>query len=520
MSRKRGLTVSRGKSKPPEMLVGTAKWKEVVPKPLQKPLKAALTAMEASDYKTALYWFGKCAEIDPFSKPVLYFGATCASAAYFGMRGAGTEAPPHILDGWRQCAETLTKAAYEVAPDDAVACHNVGRFIQDCGDDTEAIRYYQQAAALDNGQVETWANWGTALAQLGDLKKANEYWDRAIHLEPRHSSGMLAQSYIHLRRENFADGWRLFEARWRDLEFVRGYGRKDLHGKIWHGEPLKAGESVFFHGEQGLGDHVQFARFVRAAKDRGIPVFGLETRGQLKRWMANAMPDVEMFVRDTDKPTGYTHHASFMSLPYLLGTTIDTIPPPLAPHIALPTRFEGPTRKVGIAWHGAAGNPADYLRSIPHDQLGYLADVPNVTWVNLQFDPNADLRLRAWLGNGCLDGTKDCRDVYDTAQVIAGLDLVVSVDTLTAHLAGSLGVPTLLLQRYAREWRWSGDGEETLWYPSVRQITQSQPKEWGDVLGKVRDLLGGGLHTFFSKPTGRSSIDAHRESLFSGLQGW
>lgn len=485
--------------------IGTRAWREVVPKHLQEPLGKALTAMEAGDNKTALYWFGVCADIEPFSRPVLYFGATCASQAYFGLRGAGTEAPAHIVDGWRQCAETLIKAAYEVAPEDAVACHNVGRFIQDCGQDAEAVGYYKEAIRLDPGQVETWANLGTAMAQLGDRAEAEKCWDRAIYLDPRHASGMLAQSYILLRRGEYKDGWERFERRWHDMEFVQGYGRKDLKVPVWHGEPLKEGESVLFHGEQGLGDHVQFARFVREAKDRGIPVFGLETRGTLKRWMANAMPDVEIFIRDSDKPTGFTHHASFMSLPHLLGTTTETIPPPLAPHIAMPKEvvptvewsYSGnplpftPHRAIGIAWHGAAGNPADVYRSIPHDQLQLLSGVQGVTWVNLQYDPYSDIRLRAWLGNQCVNGIEGCRDVYDTAQVIAGLDMVISVDTLTAHLAGSLGVPTLLLQRYNSEWRWMEGEGPTPWYPSVTQIRQAAPMVWTDVLAEVVRRLNG-----------------------------
>lgn len=492
--------MSRRKAKPvktfavpegQEAVVGTKTWREVVPKHLQEPLGKALAAMEAGDNKTALYWFGKCAELEPFSRPVLYFGATCASQAYFGLRGAGTDAPPHIVEGWRECAETLTKAAYEVAPDDAVACHNVGRFVQDCGRDEEAMEYYRQAIILDPGQVETWANYGTAHAQQGNMAEANKCWDRAIHLEPRHASGLLAQSYIFLRREQYPEGWKAFEARWADREFVAGYGRKDLHAPIWRGEPLKKGESVLFHGEQGLGDHVQFARFVQEAKNRGIPVFGMETRGTLKRWMAQAMPDVDIFVRDVDKPQGFTHQASFMSLPHLLGTTIDTIPAPLAPTITEPKRIEASGRNIGIAWHGAVGNPADYLRSMPHELLVHLADVPDVTWINLQYDPHADLRLRSWLGNQCINGIEGCRDVLDTAQVMAGLDLVVCVDTLTAHLAGSLGIPTLVMQRFAREWRWGEGRTDTPWYPSVTQITQKAPHDWIGVLNEVKAKIRG-----------------------------
>lgn len=470
--------------------VGTKAWRDVVPTHLQEPLAKALTAMEAGDDKTALYWFGECAAIEPFNRAVLYFGSTCASRAYFGLRGAGTNAAPAVLQGWRECAETLVRAAYEVAPDDAVACHNIGRFVQDCGDDAQAEIYYAKATKLDGGQVETWANWGTARYQLGDRVAANAYWDRAIALEAKHASGMLAQSYIHLRRERYPEGLRLFEGRWKDLEFNSGYGRKDLGPHMWHGEALQDGESVLFHGEQGLGDHVQYARFVRAAKDRGIPVRGLETRGTLKRWMQAALPDVEIFVRDVDTPRDFTHHCSFMSLPHLLGTTIDTIPAPVAPSFERLPRTEGP-RRVGIAWHGAAANPTDLFRSIPHDHLRFLADARHVTWVNLQWDDSADIRLRAWLGNGCENGIAGCTDVLDTATNMAQLELIVTVDTLTAHLAGSLGVPTLLLQRFCREWRWGEDRTDTPWYPSITQITPSSPQNWPEVLGEVVRRLNG-----------------------------
>lgn len=472
-----------------QMVVGTKQWRDVVPLHLQDPLAKALHASEARDFKTALYWFGKCAELEPMNRVVLYFGSSAAQQAYFGLRGAGSSISPAVMEGWRDCAETLTKAAFEVAPDDAVACHNVGRFIQDCGKDEEAIAYYEQAAKLDGGQVETWANMGTAYAMIGDMDRANRYWDRALYLDPRHPTGLLSQGYILLRRGQWKDGWEKFEARWKDREFVTGYGRKDLgKRKVWHGERLHHGESVLFHGEQGLGDHVQFARFVKAAHDLGIPIAGFETRGTLKRWMEQALPDVTILTRDVDPLPASSHHASIMSLPHLIGAQSGYCPPPVAPPLARqPTPSDG-LRRVGLAWHGAAGNPADYARSIPHDQLAHLKGT-RVRWVNLQYDDLADMRIRAWLGNDCENATAGVRDVLDTAERMVQLDCVVTVDTLTAHLAGSLGIPTRLLQRFAAEWRWgTGDGA-TDWYPSITQIRQPAPHAWQPVLEQVKQDL-------------------------------
>ncbi len=474
----------------PVSMVGTKRWRETVPRHLQVPLAKALRAMEANDLAQALKWFGECAELDPFSKPVLYFGGQVAAQGYFALRGRDAQDPN--LPQWREIAETLVRAAYEVAPDDAVACHNVGRFLQDVGDDTEAIRYYRHAIMLDSGQVETWGNLGTALYQTGDVEGAWQHWQKCIALPAELSSGKLAQSYIWLRNGNYKDGWAAFNERWKDLSFAQGYSRdKELGGIHWLGGTLPKKHALFLHGEQGLGDHVQFARFVRTAQAKGLNVVGLETRGILTRWMEAAFPDVLVITRDSDNPyPTFTHHCSTMDLPALLGTLVDYVPVPIRPDVAPLCREQFvDTLHVGIAWKGATGNTADAMRSINAEALRHLADIPGVTFVSLQFSPDAAIEGRAWLGRNFIDGTEGCQDVLDTAAVIRGLDMVISVDTLTAHLAGTLGIPTWILHRFCREWRWLDQGERSPWYPSVRNFTQSEPGNWDELLLRVRHEL-------------------------------
>lgn len=238
-----------------------------------------------------------------------------------------------------------------------------------------------------------------------------------------------------------------------------------------------------------MGDHVQFARYARRAKDDGYPIVGIETRKTLKRWMERAFPDIPIYARDEDALPEFSHHCSLMDLPHLTGWEIpDPVPPPNVEPRRLVT--DG-TKAIGLAWEGAKGNPADEIRSIPQEMLVHLADIPGVTWVSLQFAEDANIVGRSWLGKRFVDGTAGCTDVLDTASVMQGLDHVICVDTLTGHLAGTLGVPTTILHRFCREWRWLDAGTTAPWYPSVRSLTVPAPNDWAALLQQVRKELGG-----------------------------
>lgn len=476
--------------------VGTTRWQAAIPKHLRKPFKAALDASERGDSREALRQFGECAERcagphDPHIRPVLYFGAQTASQQYFAFRGAGQNVPQAVLEEARFCAETLIRAAWEVNPTDPVAAHNVGRFLHDCDDFGGASAMYKIALQFKPSQVESWGNLGTCYANLGDRDAAERCWMKARAYEAEHASGALAQAYIHLRMGDWATGWSRWERRWEDQTFDQGYGRKGL-GKRWTGQPVAPRQSLYVHGEQGLGDHVMFARYVQALLDNGIAIAGLETRPSLLRWMEASFPSVPIVSRETaDGGTVPIHayHVSTMSLPAILGTTVATVPPPVSPLRWTPRNQSRP--KVALAWCGAAGNPADGVRSIPHPLLAELAGLP-VDWVNVQFTPDAALYLRSWLGEPFEDATETCTDVMDTAQVLATCDVVITVDTLTAHLAGTIGVPTLVLHRFDREWRWvepAGKPERSVWYPSHHQWTQRAPHDWAGLLSRVRAFL-------------------------------
>lgn len=471
-------------------LIGTAKWKRSVPKAMQVPLALALKAMDAGNLPEAMRQFGACCELcqsPEEMKPILFFGAQVAAPQFFSARASGAEA--ERVEEWRGITEHILRGAAESFPDDGVPLHNLGRFLQDDQRDEAAIECYRAALKVDPHRVETWGNLGTALYQTGDVEGGWNAWRHCLEEVPESPSGALSQAYIHLREGRYPEGWALFNERWKDAEFQRGYGRKEFGKPMWTGEALKAGAALLVHGEQGLGDHVQFARYVRGLVERGYPVVGFETRAILKQWMVKAGLGVPVYARDVDPLPTFTHHVSLMSLPGILGTTVETVPLPISPVVEPRKIVTDETLAVGIAWEGAKGNPADALRSIPTEQLAVLADIPSVTWVNLQFAPDAFTYAQSWLGARVMDGTVDCRNTYDTAAVMKGLDHIVCVDTLTAHLAGTLGCPTTVLHRFCREWRWGDAGERSPWYPSVRSLTQPKPHDWESVLRQVRAEL-------------------------------
>lgn len=477
-------------------MAGTKNWSVAIPPYLQVPLKKALDHMDANNGAEALRWFGVCMEAIPQErfaedgKVVLYFGGQVAAQAYFAVKNRDPQPDQATIDEWGQMAEAILTGACETSPKDPVPRHNLGRLYQDNGDIHRAIAEYQQALMLDPSMVETWGNLGTAFTQIGEDALGAECNDRCVSLPAPLASGKMAQAFIHLRYHRYEEGWKLWWERWNDLTFTGNYGRKDLTKPHWRGEPYRRRDRILVTGEQGLGDQVQFVRYVKTMLEGGYPITAIETRQPLKRWMQRCFPDLDVVVREKEPLPNYTKHCTMMDFPSICGTTVETIPPPIAPLVEAKRLVTDGTKAIGIAWEGAKGNSADYVRSIPRELLQHLRDIPGVTWVNLQF--GEALTAKAWLGERVIDGTEGCDDVLDTAAVMAGLDHIFTVDTLTCHLAGSLGVPTTVLHRYCREWRWgdrSVSGDTSHWYPSIRSWDKTEPEDWVPLLKKVRDSI-------------------------------
>jgi tetratricopeptide (TPR) repeat protein len=401
---------------------------------------------------------------------------------------------------------------------------NLGNALRALGRSGEALAAYRAAVRLADGSAEAWLGLGRQLLELGELPEAEAASLRALELRPETAEhwamvGALLQdigrsdealaccaealrrqpdcgkahyvrAVIDLAAGRYAEGWPKYEWRWSVTD-----KRPHVAGAPWTGEPM-AGRVLLVHFEQGLGDTIQFCRFVPlAAAQAEVKLFVQEP---LRRLLGTLDGAWEAVTLGEGAPPPFHQHCPLLSLPRALGITLENLPsaPYLRAEPALVAAWRErlaalPGLHVGLAWAGSATYANDRQRSLPAEALAVLAGTPGVAFVSLQQGgaswtaPSAEQRAAL----GLHDWTAELADFADTAALIAALDLVVSVDTATAHLAGALGHPVWLLNRFAADWRWLHDREDSPWYPSMRIFRQQQPGDWPGVLAEVRVAL-------------------------------
>lgn len=300
---------------------------------------------------------------------------------------------------------------------------------------------------------------GLALKDLGRLDEAVAAYRAATSREPDFVEAHYGEAHALLLAGDFAAGWAKFE--WRRKLVPQ---RVDHAQPQWRGEDI-AGRTLLIHAEQGLGDTIQFARYVPLAAERGAKVI-LETQPPLARLLGGfgfgeRLPPFDL-------------HCPMMSLPLALGGGIPT---------PSPATTAARTARIGIAWRGNPLHVDDRRRSMDAETMARCFDGMGAELICLQKD-----RREAELASfpGIADPTPGFRDFADIAALVATLDLVVSVDTAVLHLAGALGVPALALLAFAPDWRWRLGREDSEWYPSLRLIRQETPGDWQTVIDKVR----------------------------------
>ncbi len=358
----------------------------------------------------------------------------------------------------------------------------------------EAEAEYRTALRLDGKLPEVHSNLGSALTRLGRFGEAEESCRRSIALRPRTPQSHLNLAYVLLLTGRFIEGWQEFEWRLQQPEFRH----RSATVPVWNGEPL-LGRTLLVYREQGLGDSLQFLRYLPLLPT-GTRVV-VELQPELMRLASATAGSIEWVASDAPLPH-VDRRCPLLSLPRLLGTTVDTIPASVPYLKTDPMAIAGwrerlaklPGLRVGLVW---AGNPAlgqaaalgvDHRRSVSLAQLAPLASVPGVSFVSLQkgaaaaaSSPPQGLIVHDW--------TEDLHDFADTAALIEALDLVISVDTSVVHLAGALGKPIWLLNRFDTCWRWLLERDDSPWYPTLRQFRQTRTGHWQSVILSVRNAL-------------------------------
>lgn len=394
----------------------------------------------------------------------------------------------HELRAFREAIKEYDRAL-AMRPDFAQAYGNRANALVELNCPAEALADYDRAIA-EKPYASALVNRGLALNYLDRPDEALESFDRAIALEPDLPQGHWNKALLCLALGDFERGWDDYEWRWRGAtELVsRGFAQTQ-----WRGEDL-AGKTILLHAEQGFGDSIQFVRYLPMVKAKAGKVI-LEVPDSLRPLVGELAEGVTMLTRGDALPA-FDVHCPLMSLPLAFGTTLASIPTSV-PYLHAPAgrinawrrRLSDARRpRVGLVWSGRPDHKNDHNRSVALLRLVPLLSVGGAAFVSLQREyREADLPLLEKLPILRLDTSLS--DFADTAAAISELDLVISVDTAVAHLAGAMGKPLWLLLPQIQDWRWMRGRGDSPWYPSARLFRQSQIGDWGGVISAVAHEL-------------------------------
>lgn len=390
--------------------------------------------------------------------------------------------------------------ALRLKSDFAEAHSNRGSALHALGRCDEALPCYERALQLKPDHVEAYSNRGVWHAERNEPQAAIADFTRAIRIRPDFAPAYLNRGYAFLLAGDFANGWSDHEWRWKALR--RQVDARYPDRTRWLGHESLNGKTIVLRGEQGLGDTLQFSRYVRQVAALGATVI-LEAPGELAAVLANLEGLSRLVPRGAPLPA-FDYHCPLMSLPLAFRTSLSTIPgrTPYLFSDSVKARFWqerlGPRTKprVGLVWSGGFRPDQPELwavnarRNVPLAKLALLRN-PEIAFYSLQKGQPAEselaeLKVARWLGPDLIDFTQSLHDFSDTAALIENLDLVISVDTSTAHLAGALAKPVWLMNRFDTCWRWLLDRTDSPWYPTARLYRQRRAGDWDEVIERIR----------------------------------
>lgn len=369
----------------------------------------------------------------------------------------------------------------------------------------EALRCYDQALALRPDFAMALNSRGFVLQDLGRLQEATEDFSRAVALAPDLAMARLNLGMAQLKAGQMAQGWDNYEARWMGAAEAKAglLSRPALPVPMWTGQGGTQGQRLLVITEQGFGDTFQFSRYVPMAQQRFVEVgFAVSPPTQrLMEWSYPGVPTMTRLPASADAWRAWDYHCPMMSLPKAFGTRLDTIPAQV-PYLRVPeavarhwgervARVAPGRLRVGIAWQGRKAHQCDARRSLRFEQLRLLLGDPRIHWFSLQRREPDEPALSLPPGVAWTDWTREgSEDFADAAALITQLDLVISIDSAMAHLAGGLARPVWLLDRFDNEWRWLTGRDDSPWYPTLRIFRQPAFGDWASVLDRVAQALG------------------------------
>ena len=379
-----------------------------------------------------------------------------------------------------------------------------------------AVKEYERAVQLKPDYAQAWSNLGAVLRELGRLDEAAEAIGTALRFEPQLAGAHLNLAIVRTDQERFGEAFESYgraiaiqpdfrEAHWSlgMLHLLLGNTERGwpeyqwrptlaprFAKPIWKGEDL-SGKTILLHTEQGLGDTIQFARYIPMLAEKGARTV-LACQQPLTRLLSGFAP-----ILSVGQPFPvYDFHCPLLNLPMVFGTNPGNIPahiPYLKANDDLSKDWKrrlgdkGAKKRVGLVWAGRPQHRDDSRRSISFEQLAILLQMPGVDFFSLQMGPPA----KQAAGSPIIDLTAELHDFCDTAALIENLDLVITVDTAVAHLAGAMGKPVWVLLARIPDWRWMLERADSPWYPTMRLYRQKRRGDWATVVAEIAHCLKG-----------------------------
>ena len=393
-------------------------------------------------------------------------------------------------------AENCFRNALRLNPAHPHATLNLGSIRQVLDHPEEAEGLFRRAIALGSNAAHARSNLALCMMEQVRPQEAEVLCRQALEERPEYAEAKANLALALMTQGKLKEGWEYYETRWE----VEGKNRPvpKMDAPLWSGQDLH-GKTILLYAEQGFGDTLQFCRYVPMVAARGGRVVLVVPRA-LRRLMMSLEGVSVLLAEDDVTLPAFDYHCPLLSLPHAFETDLDTVPadgPYLKgdPHAWRKVLADLSGLKVGLAWAGRSridqphAVALDKRRSMHLFDMAAMFEIPGVTFVSLQLGPPARQMNCLPDGVSLLDVSARIADWADTADLIAGLDLVISVDTAVAHLAGALGKPVWMLNRYDSCWRWMLGRTDTPWYPTMRIFRQAIRSDWSGVVADVRSAL-------------------------------
>ena len=396
------------------------------------------------------------------------------------------------LGRFEEAADELARA-HRLAPDDADICNDGGVFLRRLGRHEEALTWFDKALAL-RANVKVSLNKAFTLERLQRFDEARAIYVDIKAADPDNAGADFNTGLLQLQAGDYETGWALREARWKVSSL--SIARYDFDRPMWQDKEPIAGKTILIYQDEGLGDVIQFARYVPMLASLGARVILVVDDALLP--LLSRLPGVaECLSRSVRRNVSFDARCAITSLAWAFNTRLETIPSAV-PYLPAPEESRrrvweqrlGPRdrMRVGIAWSGNPRNDDNHNRSVPLDILAPLLDL-DATFVRLHRDLLPQDKEALSRQTRIVDFTAELADLADTAALMSCLDLVISTDTSVAHLAAALACPTWILLQYTPDWRWLLGRDDSPWYPSARLFRQDESRDYAKVLVRVREEL-------------------------------